>query len=367
MEEQKRVLQVNLDGEGGAFSLIYQLQKKLISGYVFDFYWMGKFHKNKYVDSLKESGSKFFEANIRKNRLLGHLLTPFLFYKFLKVNHYDIVHINADTAFKLLIYAKPAKKAGCKKVIIHSHSSGINGSFKILKYLLHYLSKPFLLKSSDVYLTCSNLASKWMFKNSKRQALMIKNGIDIEQYSFSNELRKIYREKLKANNKIVVGMVGNLSYQKNPEFLIKIIPSFPKDKYLFVFIGDGGNKIKVEKLVNENGMTEQVVFLGQISNVNKVLNAFDIYVMPSRFEGFPVSGVEAQANGLKCIFSEKITKEIKLLPTTEFASIDNEKIWEDKIKNAEFPNRTLGASIVSSLGFDINDSACKLKKIYEEN
>lgn len=365
IKRKTRILQVNLDGEGGAFSLMYQMQGELLSDYIFDFYWMGKFRKNAYTDALKKNGSRFFEANLRKNRLIGHFLTPFLFYKFLKAHKYDVVHINADTAFKLLIYAKPAKKAGCSKVILHSHSSGINGKFKLLKYVMHLLARPFLKKNSDVYLSCSDLASEWMFKSDNRAVEIIKNGVDIEKFKFSDDTRSLYRQKLLAENKIVIGMVGNLSYQKNPEFLIETLALLPKDMYMVVFVGDGENRKNVEELVNAKGLSERVVFYGQTSEVNNLLNAFDIFAMPSRFEGLPVSGVEAQTNGLKCIFSDKITSEIGILTSCEFLPIGKSyEIWADRIKNATFDDRACAHLIVSEHGFDIYDSAKRLSNIY---
>lgn len=362
-----RILQVNLNGEGGAFSLIYQMQQQLLTEFIFDFYWMGKFCDNKFTNELKRNGCRFFEANIRKNRFIGHLLTPFLFYKFLKNNHYDIVHINADTAFKHIIYAKSAKKAGCKRVIIHSHSSGINGKFKFLKFFLHCVSRPFLLKNSDIYISCSKLASDWMFKSDDRKVFMIKNGVDTDKFAFSLKERKIYRDKINANERIVIGMVGNLSYQKNPEFLISILSFLPTKKYLVVFIGDGPNRKNIETLVHKKRLEESVIFYGQSPDVDKLLNSLDLFVMPSRFEGLPVSGVEAQVNGIKCIFSDKITPEIRLLPTSEILTLSNIQKWIDVIKNVKnFERFENAAEYVSKLGFNIHDSAKILSQIYKD-
>lgn len=137
------------------------------------------------------------------------------------------------------------------------------------------------------------------------------------------------------------------------------------DRYKLFFIGDGPCKKDIEKYVIENGLTNNVILLGQ-KNVSEVLNAMDIFVMPSRFEGLPVSGVEAQANGLPCLFSTKITRQVGILRTSFFADIGSSLDWADKIKSIELnmKDRDKLAELVQNNGFDIQDTADHLYEIY---
>lgn len=364
---KKRVLQANLDGTGGAFSLIYQLQKQLQDDYVFDYYWMGEFVHSKRSDELESMGSKIYQGNLRKNRLLGHILLPFYFYKFLKKHNYEIVHINADLAYKLLIYAVPARKVGVKKIIIHSHSSNVNGSFKILKKILHELCKPFLQRNADIFLTCSKLASDWMYSGSEVVPIMINNGVDLDKFKYDPTTRNSVRKKLKLGSKKVIGMVGNLSYQKNPELLIDIVSTLPKrDKYCLLFIGDGPNKKNIENYAKKKGIYDLCLFYGNSDKVEQMLDAMDIFVMTSRFEGLPVSAIEAQANGLPCLLSDRITKEAKILPYCEMLPLTDIKRWDEEIEKVSSFNldRTQATNILKEKKFDIKDVAITLKEVY---
>lgn len=110
-----RVLQLNLDGKGGAFSLMYHYGIILSNSYIFDFYWPGTFYESPKIETLKKYGSNFFEDEITGNRLIDHILLPFKFYKFLNSHDYSIIHINTDMAYKMAMYAIPAKIHGVKK------------------------------------------------------------------------------------------------------------------------------------------------------------------------------------------------------------------------------------------------------------
>jgi glycosyltransferase involved in cell wall biosynthesis len=364
---KERILQVNLDGTGGAFSLMYQLQKQMKSKYIFDYYWMGKFIRSDRSAELEKLGSRIYEDNLRKNKIMGHLLLPWHFYVFLKKHRYNTVHINADLAYKELLYALPAKKAGVKKIILHSHSSGVNGNLKVLKLILHSVCKPFLKKYSKIYLTCSKLAANWMFGQSDN-VIMLKNGVDLTKFAFSQSTRDRVRKQLGLNN-IVLGMVGNLSYQKNPEFLISIMKQLNvHQEYTLLFVGNGKNRNKVENYAKDMGVYDSCIFLGNTNKVVELLDAMDIFVMPSRFEGLPVSAVEAQTNGLPCVISDKVTDEVKIIQQCSFLPINRESIsvWIEKIKNTKLSyDRKDAVKMVKEKGFDIKETAKKLESIYE--
>lgn len=364
---KKRILQVNLDGTGGAFSLMYQLQKHLKSKYIFDYYWTGSFIRSTKSYELEKMGSRIYEDNLRKHKIIGHMLLPWHFYRFLKKNPYEIIHINADVAYKELLYAISARKAGVRKIIIHSHSSGVNGNYKYIKLILHKLCKPFLKNYGDEFLTCSNLASKWMFDDESK-VVMINNGIDLKKYAFNPVIRKSVRNSLNLDLKTkVIGTIGNFSYQKNPFFLIDLLKEINSDsKYTLIFVGDGENKNRVEKYAKKLGVYDSCIFYGKTDSVSDLLNAMDIFLLPSRFEGLPVSAIEAQGNGLPCLLSKNITREVRVTPNCFFLSVNDINEWKTLIEKKYFSeNREDAINFLKKNKFDIKDSARLLDNVYD--
>lgn len=366
-----RVLQVNLENCGGAFQLIYQAQQILKDRVEFDYYTMGVFEKNDTYLNVLKMGSKINEADLRKNRLIGHAMLPFKFYNFLKKNKYSIIHINSDSAWKILIYAFPAKLLKINKIIIHSHSSEINGDHIKLKKICHYIAKKAISYLGTDFCGCSYESVKWMYgeKMKNKNIEIINNGVNTEKFKFNQKLRDELRKKFNVEDKIVMGTVGNFSYQKNPEFLIEIIDKMKREKhkdYVLLFVGEGLDQIKVKKMVQDKGLKNHVIFYGKTNNVNEVLNMFDIFVLPSRFEGLPVSGIEAQTNGLISIFSSKITHEVEISNKCYYLDIDNSIMeWCNTIKNVNLNyNRKDCFKNTVMKNFDISYTANQLEKIY---
>lgn len=365
MRNKKRILQLNLNGEGGAFSVIYQLQKKLRDNYIFDYFCFGQFSNHEKKIELKNMNSKIYEFIIPKNRLARYIVLPFKFYDFLKNNNYEVIHINADTAYKLLIYAMPAKCAGVKNIIVHSHSSSVNGRNKQLKKFLHKLCRPFLKKYANTFLACSKVAAKWMYGDMKN-VFTVKNGIDLKEFKFNYKIREQLRTKLGLEQKIVLGLVGDFSYAKNPEFVLTLLKSLPAN-YVAIFLGDGNQRPRIEDKAKQMKIYDKCLFLGKVENVADILNTLDIYLMPSRFEGLPMSAIEAQANGLVSLLSDRITDEAKVLPNCKLLSIDRgTDLWKKEIFNVKTNySRENVASYIQREGFDVTDSSRQLAKFYK--
>lgn len=368
----QHILQVNLEDSGGAFSLMFQVQKQLADKTIFDYFSMSSFKSEDVVEAIKKYGGQIYCAELRKNRLLGHLLLPFKFYKFLKKSDYAIIHIHADTAWKICLYAIPAKIIKTERVIIHSHSGGINGDYRKVKIFAHKIMKRFIPYVATEYCTCSRKATLWMYgDNPQYPVIWIKNGVDTDRFKFSESARKEIRKKLNIEDEtLVIGTVGDLSYSKNPEYLIRImreLKNATENKYKLIYIGSGNNDKSVRMYANEMEVVNDVIFYGKTDNVQKVLCALDIYVMPSRFEGLPVSVIEAQANGLPCILSSEITTEVGLSENTQFIrlaeSIDN---WVKSIQKMSQENRCRenGEILVRNHGFDIHQTAEMIYQIY---
>ncbi len=369
-----RIAQVNLNDSGGAFALMYHVQKELQGKVVFDYYTIHAFSDTETVRSIRSMNGNITE-DLAGSRLSAHLKLPFMFYKRMKKSPYEVVHIHSDTAWKLSVYAIPARLAGIRKIIVHSHSSGINGDHQKLKYVCHCLMKPVLPYFADELVTCSKAATKWMFpKKYHSQVRFIKNGVQTEIFRFSKENRKKYREELGVKDQeILLGTVGDLSFQKNPHYLIEVFCALysRNPQYKLIFIGDGEEARLVREWAKEKRGYENLIFYGKTSHVGGLLSAMDFYLMPSRFEGFPVSAVEAQINGLPCILSDSITKEVRMSDHCVFWSIEEkpdewaERLYQWKAGLHE-EIRKKGYQAAWEQGFDISRTAERILQLYKE-
>lgn len=365
MDNRKRILQANLNNQGGAFSVAYEAQKELQDEFVFDYFFPDDFVKNNVYDHLLSMGSKCVGKLSCENKFLKQYELYKAFYNYICENPYEIVHIHSDTAWKISIYYLAAKKAGIKRIVLHSHSSGISGHFKKINYFLHLISKS-LIKSAKYRCACSKNAAVWMFDTTENISI-IHNGIDINNFKFNFESRQFIRKKLGIEEKIVVGSVSDFSYPKNPEFIYKLVREFQKyEEYVFLFVGNRDSGCKLKDYIDSDNKINNVIFAGSVTNVSDYLSAMDIFILPSRFEGLPMSALEAQANGLYTIVSENVTDETRC--SNNFSRLKlNVAEWKNKIKSVSLSSDR--NNIDSFLDIDNTSSenmANCFRKIYSE-
>ena len=285
-------------------------------------------------------GNKVFELSYKGEKM--HQTRPILYcrklYKILKEEKYDIVHVHGSSSM-LFMQLFTAKLAGIKIRIAHSRNTSSDHNF------LHKLFKPFFrILYTDAF-ACGKEAGEWLFGKNKTVTI-IPNGKDCEMFEFKPSIREKYRKNYNIENKKVIGHIGNFNYQKNHEFLIKVFYELTKinEDYYLVLAGKGTLENEIHKQVKELGIEDKVLFLGQISvdEVSKWLNAMDIMVFPSRFEGFPNVLIEWQISGLPCVISDTITKDVKVTELVKFIQLDKEpKEWAEIINNVEIKNRDL--------------------------
>lgn len=303
-----------------------------------------------------------FETKLRKLNLIKAAK------EILKNSTYDVVHIHSGSIFSLYFVAKIAKKSGIKKVIIHSHSTGDNTfKYKIIKRFTNNKMQKYV----DVFLSCSEKAAEWKFPKevvAQKKFNIIKNGVDIETFKFNNEARKLIRKQYNIENKNVVINIGRFSKEKNHIFLLEIfkkIKNINKNAYLILIGGAGPLKNEIQKKIEEYHLKNDVLILENIGNVSDYLNASDVFVLPSFYEGFPVVSIEAQSAGLPVICSDTITKEISITPNCYFLNLnDGVDIWVKKIIKEFTSKRIDYENEIRGNGFDIADTAKILENIY---
>lgn len=252
-----------------------------------------------------------------------------------------------------------AKIGGAEKRIMRSTNS--KGSSSMLNNLMHFISRVPLRIFTTTKVAPSLLAGEWLFgKKGSKDLVLIKNGIDIRQYAYSNESNFSARAKLNIPmNGTVVGHVGRFNEQKNHDFLIDIFNEYHKkneNSYLLL-VGDGPLKSQIQNKVKTLNLQNHVVFTGNREDVYELYSVMDMFVFPSFYEGMPNTVIEAQANGLKCFVSDTITKEANITNNIEYLSLEKLNCWVDAITgNVERRTDVSGCFIRS--GYDI-DSVMK--------
>lgn len=288
----------------------------------------------------------------------------------LSSENYKIVHSHINTLSVFSLYA--AKCAGVPVRIAHSHSTIINNNreFKrnVIKNILKYFSKLFATE----YFACSDMAAisqfgKKTFNSGK--VIVINNAIDIERFKYDESIRMAKRKELNINNNtLVIGHIGRFVETKNHSFLIQIFDEIHKNNQdsKLLLAGQGPLENEIKSKVIEMGLDDAVIFLGQRDDVNELYQVFDIFLLPSLYEGLPVVGVEAQASGLLCFFTNNMTKNAKVIESTEFMSItDSAQTWALKILDAyPFFKRKDTSEQISDCNLNISVESKKLEKIY---
>lgn len=274
---------------------------------------------------------------------------------------YKIVHVHQDCLSSVALEC--AEKCGVPVRIAHSHTSNQDKN-------LRYVIKKYYMKKIPDYATdlfaCGKKAGKWMFGN--HDIKVIPNAIDTSRYIFTESVRNEVRRELSINDEFVVGHIGRFSLPKNHLFLIdvfdKCLKKNPNLKLLLV--GDGDEKLKIQEKIHKLGIDKNVIFTGVRSDVDRLLQAMDVFVFPSIYEGLPVTMVEAQAAGLPCVISDKVPSEcIIAKDLVQVKSLsDSAASWAECILSKEGTKRKNFSGDIIKSGFDIKSAAKWLEEFY---
>ena len=285
--------------------------------------------------------------------------------QFFQKNHYDIVHSHIINMG--YFYLKYAKKNGVRVRILHSHSTML-WSKNILLAFRNKVFTQLALKNANTYFACSHLAGKFLFHNKKYY--LIKNAIELDKYAFDSQIRNQYRNDLKIENCILYGHVGRYNVQKNHMFLLQIFFEIHKEQpnSKLLLVGKGELEDQILSKIRQLNLQNDVILLGERSDVFHLFQAMDVFLLPSLFEGLPMVGVEAQASGLVCYFSNEITEEVKVLDTTRFLPIDDAVRWKKEIlaNILKRNDRTSAGEKMILAGYDIKTEVKYLESLYKD-
>ena len=283
--------------------------------------------------------------------------------KFFKTHtDYKIVHSHLNCLSTIPL--KIAKKNNIKCTIAHSHTTNQQ---KNIKYVIKMISKRKITKYSDCLLACSYNAGRWMFNTDEFEVL--NNAIDMKLYDYNAKNSKKVRRNLDVENKFVIGHVGRINITKNHKFIIKVFYEIKKlhKNSILLLVGDGELKKEIQNQVIRLGLQDSVKFLGIRNDIYNIMQAMDVFLFPSQYEGLGMSLIEAQASGLKCVVSDKIPIEGIISKNVDIISLEKDEVyWARKIlKYADgYKRMNIEEDIIKS-GFGINSNVKWLEKFYE--
>ena len=314
--------------------------------------------KTIYEDELKALGVDFYFIP-QKKKVISNAKAYQKLLRELR-SEYDTIYFNTSGLYYPVPYIYAQKFN--YRIVLHSHLT--TGS--TLKKPIHYLNRCWIKKACSVKLACSTPAGMWMFGENEKFTL-IPNAIELDKFRFNEENRKNCKNRYGLGDSFVIGNIGRLHQVKNQIFLVDILKEMidkGTDTKLLL-VGDGEERPSIEKRAEELKVRDKVIFAGQSNTPEFFYSAMDCFVMPSFVEGFPITLIEAQANGLPCVVSDTITEETNITGKVSYISIkEDANVWTDLILNTNM--RYDNCEELISKGFDVKNLENDLwKKLYQ--
>lgn len=281
---------------------------------------------------------------------------------------YDILHIHKNSPTDILPFIAGSKLNGIK-IIAHAHNTA--GHYPGKHLIINTIGRYFIIRKTDKMLACSKKAAAWLFGDKVAQEAdrveIIPNGIDLNAYRYNRITREKVRRKLQLGNSLVLGCVGRFVPQKNQAYIIDIMSKLIEMgiDVKTLFIGDGNLRKDVEEKAIKAGLMNKCSFIGEVNSVIPFLQAMDIFVMPSLYEGLPISAIEAQAASLPCVISDNVTSEIEVTKLIKRVPVDKEmKYWINAILEERNHNRSVKINNDRLIKYDSKNLCHILSNIY---
>ena len=344
--------------KGGVESVVYTYSEAL-KDYVEPTFIFFEDSTNIPEDFIKSLGGHYFIVPHVKH--LGKFKKAFK--KILTENKFDIIHshINTLSVFPL----KVAKKCGYPIRIAHSHSQSNKHEFvrNLIKNFLRKFSKKYATK----YLACGIAAGRYQYGDKtfdEGKVTVLRNAIYTDRFAFNQKDREDLRKELGVqDNEILVGTIGRLCSQKNQQYILKMATLAKEVK--FVIVGAGPLEDELKAFIKDNNL-DNVIMYGTSDKAYRFYSAFDVFVLPSLYEGVPVTGVEAQTNGVYTLFSDQVSPESQASRYVKFLPIEDKDLdlWVNEIKAPHQHEDHLQEVI--DAGFSIDKTSKDLLTIYQE-
>ncbi len=361
MQKATKVLIIGMSPvKGGIEMLLMQFFRNIDRSQV-EFDFLTFCDKCAFEEEILSAGSQVFHITRRGENPLKNRKELIAFYK-AHTDAYDYIWYHLSSASNCAPVVL-ARKYTTAKIICHSHGTSFDSRsiFRPVHLLLDKLNYPALMRSTDYCFACSEAAGKWLFKDTNREIKLVRNGVPIEKFRFNPAIRACLRQELQVEDAIVIGHAGRFCAAKNQNFILDVFDAYHRlePKAVLLLAGEGETKSAMEDKARILGLESSVHFLGFREDFNKLLQAFDLFLMPSLYEGLPISAVEAQTSGLPCLLSDTITKETAVTDLTAFLSLDDSAdLWAQRIQKMTegLNDRERYAQIVRDAGYDARET-----------
>lgn len=233
------------------------------------------------------------------------------FIKYLKLEKPDIIHINLYNAMSMIYGYLSRNKA--KKILLHAHNNGFDNDRFGIKKVINNFSKKVFRSNKFEYIACSKEAAKFCFsKKNANNTTIINNGIDLNSFCFNKKIRDSYRKKMNIEKNFVVCNIGRFVEQKNQIRLLEIFEKIYKleSSAKLILIGEGELEANIRQRAKELKIYNRIIFLKKRSDISNILQAVDVFIFPSLYEGYGIVAIEAQAAGLPTFISSNLSQEI---------------------------------------------------------
>ena len=345
-------------GNGIAACIMNYYEYTIKHGYQIDFL-LNRNIDSPYVDIVKKNGSNIYTLPFDTNKPNKENRN---YIKMIVDGKYDILHVNLS-GLNALEALKFARKNGVKKRIYHAHNPKETSSLKArIRSIVYEVPSVWL---SNQYAACSSYAGDSLF--GKRQYYVVKNPVDTRSFVYDETARKRLRESLEIEDKFVIGVVGRLIEQKNPFFTIDIFEEIKKsiDNACLIWAGEGDLEPAIEKYISHKNLTSSIKLLGLREDVNKLYSAMDVFLLPSRFEGFGIVFVEAQMSGLQCYGSDKVPVDVQVSCNMHRIQLNKSAAeWSREIIKNNSCVKPKRESLVRT-GFEVEGLVDSLVKLYK--
>lgn len=284
---------------------------------------------------------------------------------------YDIVHLHTSF-WKSFLVEEIARACGIPKIIVHSHSTMVDiedpAARRAAEEVHWKKRREFHAALATDFWACSHMAADWLFGEQipRDRIVMMKNAIDTDSFRYDPGVRRRYRERLGLEGCFVIGHAGRFCYQKNHEFLLRAFAKVRREREdaRLLLVGSGALEREIFCLAEELGVSGSVLFLGQRADMPQLLQAMDVFCLPSRFEGLSVVLVEAQSAGLKCLVSETVTREAGLAGNTSFLPLDEARWAEALLAMDAGYEREHARAEVAAAGYEIRQQIKEVERLY---
>ncbi len=277
---------------------------------------------------------------------------------------YDIIHVHGNSA-TMVLEMLAGRLAGVRIRAAHSHNTSCR--MKTIDRLM----RPLFYALCNCRLACGQEAGNWLF--GERDFNVIRNGIESSRFRYEESKGSAIRSRLGIEKGFLIGNIANFLEAKNHQFLIDVMSCLAnrREDIKLILLGDGELKSAIEERVKKEGLEDKVILVGSVSNPEDYMSAMDLIVMPSIYEGLPLTLIEEQANGLSALVSDAVTEEANLTGNIIYLSLDmTPDQWADKIEtllaNTKHDSETSDSSIskIKQKGYDISSSARSLLDIF---